>query len=140
LQAAAPPQNADESRPYVAVATREGVLVNQHLGEAERVAVFGRNEDGFYLVETRRTPPPGGGSQRWTALAEMLHDCRALLVADAGDAPRAALAEHNIPLYVMEGMIEESLHSIYRGETIRSPSRKQHRCGSGCSGNGLGCS
>ena len=72
LQAAAPPHASREDRPYVAVATMEGVLVNQHLGEAERLAIFGRAERGFRLVETRPTPPPGGGRSRWLALAKTL--------------------------------------------------------------------
>ena len=87
LRSAAAPFNPEEDRPHVAVATLEGVLVNQHLGEAEMISVFGRGEQGFHLVERRQAPPPGGGSQRWMALAEMLKDCRALLVASAGGRP-----------------------------------------------------
>ena len=41
---------------------------------------------------------------------------------------------------MMEGLIEEGLESVYRGVPLRSPLRKQHRCGSGCAGNGQGCS
>lgn len=140
LQSAATPSNPEEDRPYVAVATLEGVLVNQHLGEAEQVAVFQRHEQGFQLVEMRRAPPYGGGSQRWQALAEILKDCRALLVASAGQAPRVALASQGIQVIMMEGLIEEGLESVYRGVPIRAPLRKQHRCGSACAGNGLGCS
>jgi nitrogen fixation protein NifB len=129
-----------ENRPYVAVATLEGVLVNQHLGEAEQIAVFGRTEQGFGLVEMRRTPTSGGGPQRWQALAETLNDCRALLVASAGHAPRTALADQGIEVVMMEGLIEEGLEAVYGGVPLRAPLRKQHRCGSGCAGNGLGCS
>ena len=140
LQAAATPANPDDDRPYVAVATLEGVLVNQHLGEAEEIAVFGRDEQGFCLVERRRAPPPGGGPQRWQALAETLKDCRALLVASAGQSPRSALADQGIQVIMMEGLIEEGLEAVYRGVPLRAPLRKQHHCGSGCAGNGLGCS
>jgi nitrogen fixation protein NifB len=139
LQAATEPPAGVSERPYVAVTTREGVLVNQHLGEAEQIAVFGRDGDGFRLVETRRAPPSGGGAERWQALGEMLQDCRALLVASAGQAPRAALADQGIPVVMMEGLIEEGLDSVYRGAPLRAPLRKQHHCGSGCAGNGLGC-
>ena len=81
------PAAPDDNRPCVAVATMEGMLVNQHLGEAQRLAVYDRGPDGFRLIETRPTPPPGGGRDRWLALAKTLHDCRALLVASAGQAP-----------------------------------------------------
>jgi nitrogen fixation protein NifB len=140
LQSAATPSDPDEDRPYVAVATREGVLVNQHLGEAKQIAVFGCDAQGFHLVATRPAPSPGGGSQRWQALAEVLNDCRAFLVASAGQAPRTALAAQGIEVIMMEGLIDEGLEAVYRGVPIRAPLRKQHRCGSGCAGNGLGCS
>jgi nitrogen fixation protein NifB len=137
LQAAAP--TPDNVRPCVAVATLEGLLVNQHLGEAARLAVFRPVDNGFELVETRRTPPPGGGHTRWQELAESLYDCRALLVASAGESPRSVLAKHGIKVIFMEGLIEEGLASVYQGVEIRSPMRKEHRCGSGCAGNGQGC-
>ncbi len=137
MQAAAPP--CDPRRPYVAVATREGALVNQHLGEAERLAIFGQGESGFRLIETRPAPPSGGGPARWQDLAARLHDCRALLAASAGEAPRSVLTEEGIRVILMEGLIEEGLDAVYRGASVRSPMRA-HRCGSGCSGNGMGCS
>jgi nitrogen fixation protein NifB len=139
LQSAAAPLNPADDRPYVAVATHEGILVNQHLGEAERLAVFGRDKEGFCLIEMRPTPPSGGGSQRWLAMAETLKDCRALLVASAGGAPRAVLATAGIEVIMMEGLIEEGLDAVYRGVPLRAPLRTQHRCGSGCAGSGLGC-
>jgi nitrogen fixation protein NifB len=117
----------------------EGALVNQHLGEAERLAIFRPGDRGFRLVETRPTPPPGGGRDRWLALAKTLHDCRALLVASAGQSPCSVLADHGIKVIFMEGLIEEGLEAVYRGLEVRSPMRREHRCGSGCGGNGQGC-
>jgi nitrogen fixation protein NifB len=142
LQVAASPLDPAEDRPHVAVATLEGVLVNQHLGEAEQLSIYAKESDGFRLVETRPAPPAGGGPQRWLDLADVLGDCRAVLVASAGESPRAALASRGIKLVMMEGLIEEGLESVFRGEEIRAPLRKQHRCGSGvgCGGNGQGCS
>ncbi|MGA2067996.1 MAG: radical SAM protein [Thermoguttaceae bacterium] len=139
LRAAAPSPQPDETRPCVAVATIEGMLVNQHLGEADRLAIFRPAQQGFELVETRRTPPPGGGRDRWLALAETLDDCRALLVASAGEAPRSVLADRGIRVIFMEGLIEAGLDAVYRGAEIRSPMRREHRCGSGCAGSGQGC-
>ena len=87
LQAAGGPLNPAEDRPYIAVATLEGVLVNQHLGEADQLSIYAKDEAGFRVVEQRRTPPAGSGSQRWIDLADTLQDCRAVLVASAGQAP-----------------------------------------------------
>lgn len=138
-EAAALPILALEDRPYVAAATAEGVLVNQHLGEAERLSIFARSGDSFRLVETRPAPPPGGGQDRWMALARTLGDCRALLVASAGQSPLGVLAGQGIRVVMMEGLIEEGLDAVFRGAEIRSPLRREHRCGSGCAGSGTGC-
>ncbi len=142
LQAASSPLNPADDRPYVAVATLEGVLVNQHLGEADKLSIYGRDEGGFRIIEQRRTPPAGHGSRRWIDLADTLQDCRAVLVASAGQAPREALVSRGIKLVMMEGLIDEGLDAVFRGEEIRAPLRKKHQCGSGsgCAGNGQGCS
>jgi nitrogen fixation protein NifB len=141
-QCANSPANPNEDRPYVAVATREGILVNQHLGEASQLAIYGREEEthGFRHVATRPAPPAGGGQQRWLALAETLKDCRALLVASAGGSPISGLAAGGIRVVMMEGLIEEGLEAVYRNVEVRAPLRAEHRCGSGCAGSGLGCS
>ncbi len=65
-------------KPYVAVATIEGMLVNLHLGEAERFQIWSCSPDGYELVDERIAPDPGNGVNRWLALAETLNDCRAV--------------------------------------------------------------
>lgn len=140
-QSALLPLKPAERRPLVAVATREGVLVNQHLGEVDELSIFRKTGFGFDLLERRATPPPGGGEHRWRALADTLHDCRAVLVASAGESPRQALAAAGIEVIMMEGLVEEGLDAVFRGEQVRAPLRREHRCGSGagCAGNGMGC-
>lgn len=89
----------DAAHPYVAVATLEGALVNQHLGEADRLVIFEQNIErpgAFRLVEIRRAPDEGGGEARWAALAESLKDCRAILVNAAGPTPQKTLADHGL--------------------------------------------
>lgn len=140
--AAAEPLRPDENRPYVAVATQEGVLVNQHLGQAEELWVFGRHERNYKLIEKRPAPEAGGGSYRWAKLAATFSDCRALLTCAAGSTPQMVLEHHGLKVVVMEGLIDRALHDIYSGLGVRSPARAQG-CGSGCistcSGDGGGC-
>lgn len=138
-QAAEQPLNPAEERPYIAVASLEGVLVNQHLGEANSFFIFNQVEDGYQLMETRPAPPAGGGSTRWNRLADTLRDCQALLVASAGKSPYEVLTNRGIRIVMMEGLIEEGLHAVYGGQEIRAPLRCEHRCGSGCAGTGTGC-
>ncbi|MEI6891672.1 MAG: radical SAM protein [Pontiella sp.] len=137
-EAANAPVNPDEERPYVALASREGVLVNQHLGEAVEVDIYGNIDGGFQLIETRKTPDSGGGDERWKVLAASLHDCRALMVSGVGPKPTRVLRDSGIKVIVMEGLIEEALTKIYAGEVIRAPIRPT-KCGEKCAGDGGGC-
>jgi len=133
------------TKPYVAVASLEGALVNQHLGEAARMLIYEQTDataSGFTFKEIRMSPQPGGGSDRWRALAEMLHDCRALLVSAAGPSPMMALRAGGVNVIEMEGLIEEGLRAVYAGKPVPKPlQRKFNGCGAGltCRGSGTGC-
>lgn len=137
--------DAGRNRPHVAVATREGALVNMHLGEAARILIFGRDEttaSGFKFIEIRRSPEPGSGKTRWTELADMLHDCRAFLVNAAGSSPKNALEDRGVEVVEMEGLIEEGLAAIYADQPIPATLKRRFTgCGSGtsCKGTGMGC-
>ncbi len=127
-------------RPYVAVASREGLLVNQHLGEAEFFRIFEENgNSGFVEVGKRAAPEPGGGDARWKALASILFDCRALLVSESGQRPKTVLENNGVKVIPMEGLVDEGLQAVYEGREISMPTLKKHRCGVGCSGDGMGC-
>ncbi len=129
-------------RPYVAVATLEGLLVNQHLGEAYKFQIWSKNEKGFDLVEEREAPEPGGGMRRWERLAEILKDCRAVLVAGIGDNPAKVLSKAGIEPIEMNGFIELGLESVYSGNSAKEfKVRKRGGCskGFGCTGTGEGC-
>lgn len=122
----------------VAVATREGMLVNQHLGEADELWIYGPGERGLELRERRATPPAGKGRQRWLELAAVIKDCGVLLASGAGETPRAVLAGRGIETQVTESLISEALEAIQAGRAPRAPAR-QFSCGAACSGTGGGC-
>jgi nitrogen fixation protein NifB len=132
------------TRPYIAVASEEGMLVNQHLGEAPRLLIFKQDPEtpaGVKFVELRKTPPPGSGLNRWNELADLLHDCRAMLVSAAGPQPRRAIEERGIRVVEMEGLIEEGLVALFKDQPIpTSLARRFTSCGDGCKGAGNGCS
>ncbi len=126
-------------RPYAAVATLEGMLVNQHLGEAYRLQIWEPNGEGFRMVEERSAPEPGGGVRRWMDLAEVLKDCRAVLVSGIGDNPRAVLTRAGVVPIEMSGFIEEGLEAVYGGRNFIALRKRRTQCGAGCSGGGTGC-
>lgn len=138
-ECAAMPKFPEEKRPHIAVGTMEGVLVNQHLGEMEHAWIFTQEGEGYKLLETRRAPEPGGGKKRWDELAEILHDCRAILVSGVGQSPRESLETRGIRVIEMEGLIEPALAAIYEGRETAIPKCKKRGCGVGCAGGGMGC-
>jgi len=132
------PLDPTENRPYVAVASMEGFLVNQHLGEAASLRIYGIIDGQIELIENRSTPERGGGDSRWQALADYLGDCHAVLTNGAGPAPQRMLKQNGIKTLVVEGLIEENLEAFFKGQTLRSPCRS-FSCGQACSGDGGGC-
>jgi nitrogen fixation protein NifB len=128
------------TRPHVAVATMEGVLVNQHLGEADKLLIYGQTEGRIGLIEARRTPEPGAGLARWQQLADLLKDCRMLLVSGVGANPQKVLGKDGIEVVACEGLIEEAVRRVYAGESLKTMAvRKPRACGASCGGDMLGC-
>lgn len=129
-----------EERPYVAVATREGLLVNMHLGEARAFYIFRKSPKGFQFVEERQTPPAGTGDNRWLDMAHLLKDCRALLVSGVGENPKTIIDRCGVRIIEMTGLIDEGLDGIYHHKPIRSIAKQDvFRCGSQCKGSAQGC-
>ena len=127
-------------RPNVAVASMEGVLVNQHLGEADKLMVYGEKDGRIQLLDVRATPAPGGGLERWQAMAETLADCSTLLVSGVGTNPRKTLTASGMEVLEIEGLIEEALRAVFAGESLNHMvKRSLAACGSACGGNGMGC-
>ena len=124
-------------RPYVAVASREGMLVNMHLGEAPSFQIWAPQGKGALLVEERDAPEVGCGPERWRKLAEILHDCSLVLVEAAGKQPRQVLSEHGISVLECNGLIAEIVPEYFRGDDISRYRTRSHKAG--CVGMGGGC-
>ncbi len=106
-------------RPNVAVASSNGMEVDLHLGHAAQFLIYGpRTQDGLVgLLGARLAPDPGGGDERWRAVAEALCDCFALLVSSAGQRPRTLLAESGLRVLPNEGGVEGLVDALYGGGT-----------------------
>ncbi|MBM9606638.1 radical SAM protein [Desulfopila inferna] len=134
------PGMPSKQRLHVAVASREGVLVNLHLGEARHFYIWEKTSTGFRQVEKRKAPQPGDGLQRWHRLAVILGDCRAVLSSGAGQTPCDVLTKSGIRTITAAGLIEEGLPAVYGDyETKQLRGRKHSFTKSICSGSGGGC-
>jgi nitrogen fixation protein NifB len=142
LQAiAAGPSNPNQARPYVALASHEGALINQHIGEASRFWVFEPRPGGPpALVETREAPEPGGSATRWYELAELLHDCKAVFTSAVGQTPRRILEQSGVRVIEAVGLASDAIAAwSATGQVPRGMQKLFQGCGRGCAGPGTGC-
>jgi nitrogen fixation protein NifB len=128
------PTHPSQRRPYVAVASWEGVLINQHLGEATHLWIYKQTDRGAEFVESRAAPAPGTGMKRWEYLAATLGDCRLLLTSGIGGTPREVLSKSGIATLEVEGLIDEALQRVFKGDSALAVMRR--RATTGCSASG----
>ena len=134
------PEIYDDKRPYVAVASLEGALVNQKLGKARELFIYGKKEEQIIFIESRKTPEPGQGMKRWEELAETIGDCRALLVNGIGHNPREVISKKGIDILELDGMIDEAVEAVFEGYSMNyMVKRDVDACNRPCDGAGMGC-
>lgn len=134
------PEIYDDKRPYVAVATLEGALVNQNLGKARELFIYGKKDEQIVFIESRKTPKPGQGMKRWEELAEIIDDCRALLVHAIGHNPREVISKKGIDILELDGMIDEAVDAVFEGYSMNYMVRRDvDACNRKCTGAGMGC-
>jgi nitrogen fixation protein NifB len=129
-----------DNRPFTAIATYEGMLVNAHLGDADSLYIYKQTPNGFQFVEERITPEAGCGDQRWQKMAVLLKDCRALLASGVGPNPLKILQGSGIRIIQMTGLIDDGLEAVYNGKSVKSVKKPDaFKCGDSCAGNARGC-
>ena len=139
-QCAAFPVAIEKVKPYVAVASYEGLMINQHLGEATELLIYREEGEQYELVEKRVAPQKGSGDLRWIELAKVLPDCSYILVNGVGARPVEVLQSVGIAVVEMAGLIDNGLDAVYKGKKLKSVLKtKLGKCGEGCGGNGMGC-
>jgi nitrogen fixation protein NifB len=132
-----------KNKPYIAITSTNGVLINQHLGEASHLWIFGYQNKKVELIEKRSIAEAQFSSNRWSNIAAILSDCAALLVNGIGAAPLGTLKKEGLFVEAVRGSVSESLEALFTGKPIAQKSLKlAGNCGvgGGCSGSGGGCS
>jgi nitrogen fixation protein NifB len=129
-------------RPYIAVASMEGLFVNQHLGEASAFWIFGLKDGKADLVARRSAPVSGGGPDRWNNLSAVISDCCAVLTSAVGETPRTYLEQSGIRVMTMQGLAREGVEALLNGREIPKilqSAPKKCSPGKSCGGTGGGC-
>jgi nitrogen fixation protein NifB len=139
-QCFAMPVPLDKSKPFVAVASYEGLMINRHLGEAPDFYIYRENGDNYDLVEKRAAPEKGKGDLHWIELAKCLKDCSCILVNGVGEKPAEVLSRVGIAVVEMSGLIDNGLDAVFKGTKLKSVLKtKLSKCGDNCNGNAMGC-
>ena len=129
-------------KPYAAVASMEGLLINQHLGEASILWIYEMKNGQAEMIEKRFTPESGSGDRRWDEMTKLLKDCAVLFVSGIGENPKKILEGSGIKIYAAEGMITDALNTVMNGKELPKVMIKTAgSCGMGktCGGTGGGC-
>jgi nitrogenase molybdenum-iron protein alpha/beta subunit/MoaA/NifB/PqqE/SkfB family radical SAM enzyme len=108
----------------VAVASRSGVVVDQHFGFAEQFYIYESDGISTRLVETRRSPGGRGGcgrcgggrranaaseTGRIARALETVADCRAVVAMRIGDSPAKQLARKGIAVFSTYDSIDKAV-------------------------------
>lgn len=133
--------NKETSKTKVAVATKDGLVVDQHLGEAVDFSIYEKTSNGYRFITKRNVPQADNCCDKWDVLCEgILSDCQAVLVSGAGSMPIAVLRSKGVRVVQMNGLIDSGLDSVYNRQPIISVCKAApFSCGTACSGDKKGC-
>lgn len=109
----------------IAVASSDGIVVNQHFGRADKFLIIGIDEEKqIHIIEKRHvTAVCQGGNhddKRLEAAAEVFSDCKYILVSRIGQSAANVLERHGITPMELPGIIEESVARLLVYEELQS--------------------
>ena len=112
----------DKEKYRIAVATSDGIVVNNHFGRARAFYIYEYEGEEPDLLEVRKLPPVCETGEhdeaRLKENVERLSDCTHLLASRIGDGARAVLEQYGINVYEIPGVISESIDKMIRFEKV----------------------
>ncbi len=109
----------------IAVATSDGIVVNQHFGRAGEFLILGLDQENrIHRVEKRVVEPVCDGGRhddrRLEAVAKSLEDCKYILVSKIGQGAACTLERYGVIPMELPGIIEESLQRLLVYEELQN--------------------
>lgn len=103
----------------VAIASNDGVNVNEHFGRAEKFLIYEIHEDGTYeLLETRKANAScvgdGNNSNQRNKVIKLIFDVQVVLVANVGPGAIDDLINNDIKPYATSFTIENALNELIK--------------------------
>ena len=98
----------------IAVATTDGLTVNEHFGRAKRFSIYNASPPMFDLLTEKEVEPYAAGQKdhafdetRFQEIAEVLKGCEKIYITKIGDEPADALKVMGIEPVVYSGAIRD---------------------------------
>jgi len=111
----------------IALATSDGVNVDQHFGRARRFEVYAVRDGVWEYRETRLNTPACAGQEHADDLleqtAELLADCRGVVVEQIGATAMDVLIDRRILPFTMPGTIEQALEALKDSRYLKSATK-----------------
>lgn len=109
----------------IAVASTDGIVVNQHFGRADKFLIIEAGDGGNYkFIEIRTVEPVCSlGEHDDKKLAEslkMIRDCKYLLVSKIGTGASSKAEQLGITPMEIPDMIENSIRKVISFEQIQN--------------------
>lgn len=124
-------------RPYIAVASSDGKFVDLHLGEADKLLIYGKQNGKVELREERILDK--NSSNRWKDLVNAIPDCDALLSKGLGRDPYEYISSKGIYVEAVDSPVCKAVETLFAGQTLPSEVlRLAGKCSASCSGTYLG--
>lgn len=114
-----------EYKYLIAVASSDGIVVNQHFGRAKEFLLIGLDkENQIHHIEKRNVVPvcEGGNhdEQKLETTARMFADCKYILVSRIGQSATYTLERFGITPMELPGIIEESIQKLLVYEELQN--------------------
>ncbi|GBE40181.1 MAG TPA: dinitrogenase iron-molybdenum cofactor biosynthesis protein [Nitrospirae bacterium] len=98
----------------IAIATTDGLTVNEHFGKAKKFFIYDATSEKLDLLTEREVEPYATGQKdhtfdkvRFQEVAKVLEGCEKVFITKIGDEPAAALKAMGIEPVVYEGAIKD---------------------------------
>jgi nitrogenase cofactor biosynthesis protein NifB len=112
---------SQDKSPLFAVASKNGKLVDQHFGHAGEFYIYRWDNGQVSFVEKRPVHKFCGGKSgcfdhddKISAMVEVLEDCAAVISLRIGDAPRLALEDRGIRVFMTYNRIEDAVKAAVK--------------------------
>ena len=98
----------------IAIASTDGINVNEHFGKAKRFFIYTIADNTMNLEETRPTDTLSVGERKhsfdpdkFSQVLSVIKDCKKVIVTKVGEVPASKLMENGIEPFIYTGPINE---------------------------------